>query len=109
MADPTHHPLDYSQPTKHDRGAQIATRISLGAAAVEIVAIVVIVLRSLKQARAADQGMADGLGFAAVFFPAFLIGLLTAAFPRPRRSRLMSLHLVIFILLTILGTLESLL
>ena len=93
MADQTNRHLEYaSRGSNRDAPAPIAKWISLGAAAVEAVAIVFMYLRGL-QPGPGDKGLGDAMGFVGVMLPALLIGSISAKIARSSRSWLGWLHL----------------
>jgi hypothetical protein len=84
--------LDYASPGTHGKPRRWARRISVGVAAVEGVAILVLLGVAVSHGSGGERGMAQGIAFRAVFGPTLLIGFLSAALAADSRSRLFALH-----------------
>lgn len=82
---------------KRTRLATIALRVSLFAAAVEIIAILVLLANVIFNGSAGppDKWMAIGMGFSAAMLPSMFVGLLAAAFARGWRLWMFGLQFIL--------------
>ena len=92
--------MSYGRPPQATGGrlARVALRISLATAAVEVIAIFVLlanVIFNSAPGHSGEQGMAMGIGFMAAMLPSLFVGSLAAGFARGWRIEMFGLQFIL--------------